>query len=172
MVHRQLHEEFIVILETHLGILLKIANAYTHTFQDREDLISEMVYEMWKAFPGFQGHSKVSTWIYRVALNTALNQNRKNRKKKDFLQHAIEISYNEQPEENGVNPQVELLYECIEDLDEFSKAIILLYLDGHKHEEIAEITGISASNVGTRISRIKEVLKNRAIFKQEHHGNQ
>jgi RNA polymerase sigma-70 factor (ECF subfamily) len=158
------------MLEAHLGILLKIARAYTHTFQDREDLISDIVYEMWKSFPDFKGHSKVSTWIYRVALNTALNQNRRNRKKRDFLQHAIDISTNESAEENSVNPQVELLYECIDELDEFSKAIILLYLDGHKHEEIAEITGISTSNVGTRVSRIKEVLKNRIITKQEHHG--
>lgn len=170
MVDRKLHEHFISLLEAHLGIILKIAKAYTHTFQDREDLISEITYEMWKAFPGFKGNSKVTTWIYRVALNTALNHNRRTRKKRDFLQHAIEISSDDSPEGTGLNPQIELLYECIAELDEFNKAIILLYLDGYKHDEIAEITGISKSNVGTRISRIKEALKNSVILKQERHG--
>jgi RNA polymerase sigma-70 factor (ECF subfamily) len=172
MVNRQLHEHFISLLETHLGIILKIARAYTRTFQDREDLVSEIAYQMWKAFPAFKGKSKVSTWIYRIALNTALNFDRRNRKRKDFLKYAIEISSDVSPEGTGGNPQIELLYECIAELDEFSKAIILLYLDGHKHDEIAEITGISTTNVGTRISRIKEALKNKVMLKQAHHGDQ
>ena len=171
MVDHQIHDRFISLLETNLGIILKISKAYTNTVQDREDLINDIVYEMWKSFPNFKGKSKISTWVYRVSLNTAMNYNRNTRKKRDFLQSAIEIYYDELSNKTDSNPQIEILNDCIADLDQFSKAIILLYLDGFKHEEIAEITGISKSNVGTRILRIKEQLRNTAIAKQVHYGN-
>lgn len=170
MADHQIHERFISLLEENIGIILKISKAYTNTLQDREDLINDIALEMWKAFPNFKGKSKISTWIYRVALNTAMNFNRKTRKKIEFIQGAIEIQYPDQTNDNDENPQLEILYDCIAELDEFNKAIILLYLDGKKHDEIAEITGISKSNVGTRISRIKEELKNSATLKQESYG--
>lgn len=170
MTDHQLHERFISLLETNLGILLKISKAYTGTLQDREDLVNDITYEMWKAFPNFKGNSKVSTWIYRVALNTAMNYRKRTRRKKDFLQDAIGYHRDEPSCETDPDPRVELLYDCIAELDEFSKAIILLYLDGYRHEEISEITGISKSNVGTRISRIKDQLKDRAAKKQMHYG--
>jgi RNA polymerase sigma-70 factor (ECF subfamily) len=170
MTDLQLHERFISLLEANLGIILKISKAYTNTAQEREDLVNDIAYEMWKAFPNFKGKSKVSTWIYRIALNTAMNYQKKSRRKRDFLQNIIEYYPDETPNENDSNPQVELLYDWIAELDEFSKAIILLYLDGYKHDEIAEITGISKTNVGTRISRIKEQLKTKAIKKQLHYG--
>jgi RNA polymerase sigma-70 factor (ECF subfamily) len=170
MIDLQLHERFISVLETNLGIILKISKAYTNTAQDREDLVNDIAYEMWKAFPNFEGKSKVSTWIYRIALNTAMNDHKKNRRQKDFLKDAIGFYTNEPPNDIDSNPQVEMLYDWIAGLNEFSKAIILLYLDGYKHIEIAEITGISKTNVGTRISRIKEQLKTKAIIKQLHYG--
>jgi len=166
----QLHERFISLLEKHVGIVLKISKAYTNTVQDREDLINDIAYEMWKAFPNFKGRSKVSTWLYRIALNTAMNYNRTTRKKRNFIQSAIEIYSNEPASEADSDPQIELLYDWIAELDEFNKALILLYLDGHKHDEIAEITGISKTNVGTRISRIKEQLRNMVIAKQVDYG--
>ena len=170
MTDHQLHERFISLLETNLGILLKISKAYTNTLQDREDLVNDITYEMWKAFPNFKGNSKVSTWIYRVALNTAMNYRKKTRKTKDFLQDAIGYHPDEASSEKAPDPRVELLYDCIAELDEFSKAIILLYLDGYRHEEISELTGISKTNVGTRISRIKDQLKDKAAKKQIHYG--
>jgi RNA polymerase sigma-70 factor (ECF subfamily) len=144
MMDQQNHERFISILERNIGMILKISRAFTNTVQDREDLVHDIAFEMWKSFPGFKGNSKVSTWIYRVALNTAMNYKR--------------------------DSHIEILYDCIAELDAFSKAIVLLYLDGYRHEEIAEITGISKSNVGTRISRIKEQLKSRAKTKQDSYG--
>ncbi len=166
----QQQERFISLLETHLGIILKISKAYTGTVQDREDLINDIVYEMWKAFPGFKGKSKISTWIYRVALNTAMNYRRNSSRKRDFLQGSIGLSAEIPSNDTESNPQIDLLYECIAELDEFSKAIILLYLEGYRHEEIAEITGISRTNVGTRISRIKEQLKSKATDKKLQYG--
>ena len=170
MVDLQLHERFISLLETNLGIILKISKAYTNTVHDREDLINDIAYEMWKSFPNFKGKSKVSTWIYRVALNTAMNYRKNTRRKRDFLRDSIDFYPDVPSNDSDSNPQIEMLYDCIAELDEFSKAIILLYLDGLKHDEISEITGISRTNVGTRISRIKEQLKNKAIEKQIHNG--
>lgn len=170
MVDRQIHEGFITLLEMNIGIILKISKAYTNTSQDKEDLISDIAFEMWKAFPNFQGKSKISTWIYRVALNTAMNYNRNTRRNRDFIQTAIELPNIELSNETDENPLIEILYDCIDELDEFNKAIVLLYLDGYDHNEISEITGISKTNVGTRISRIKEQLKSRALVKQDHYG--
>lgn len=170
MLDRQIHERFITLLESNIGIILKISKAYTRTSQDREDLMSDIAFEMWKAFPNFKGQSKISTWMYRIALNTAMNYNRNTRRNRDFIQSAIELQNLELSNEADANPQIEILYDCIGELDEFNKAIVLLYLDGHDHLEIAEITGISKTNVGTRISRIKEQLRNSAILKQDHHG--
>lgn len=171
MTDSPIHERFISLLEKHLGIILKISKAYTHTIQDREDLINDIVYEMWKSFPNFQGKSKVSTWLYRIALNTSMNYKRNTSKKRDFLQNTIDISGHEPANESDINPQIEWLNDSIAELDEFNKAIILLYLDGYKHDEIAEITGISKSNVGTRILRIKDQLRTTVLAKQTDHGN-
>jgi len=170
MTEHHINEQFIALLESHIGIILKISKAYTNTAQDREDLINDIAFEMWKASPNFKGKSKISTWVYRIALNTSMNYNRNTRRKKDFIQSAIDLSNTEQFIEIENNPLLEMLYDCIAELDEFSKAIILLYLDGYKHDEIAEITGISRTNVGTRISRIKEQLRNKAIAKQVDYG--
>lgn len=120
MTEHHIHEHFIALLESNIGIILKISKAYTNTAQDREDLINDIAFEMWKAFPNFKGNSKISTWVYRIALNTSMNYKRNSRRKKDFIQ-----------------------------------------------SEIAEITGISKTNVGTRISRIKEQLKNKCTMELE-----
>lgn len=170
MAELQSHEEFIHLLETNLGIILKISKAYTNTVQDREDLVNDIACAMWKAFPNFKGKSKVSTWIYRVALNTAMNYQKNTRRRRYFLQDAIEYDTNEPSNGMDSNPHLDLLYECIAELDDFSKAIILLYLDGYMHEEIAEITGISRSNVGTRVLRIKEQLRIMANSKKLYYG--
>ena len=154
-------EEFIKIFKANVGVVIKIAKAYTNTLHDREDLISDIVTELWWSFDTFKGQSAVSTWIYRVALNISMNFNRK--KKRDSLftfwsdskQFESLCLFTEEDDTS----ETELLYRSIEQLDAINKAIILLYLDGKTHEEIALITGISKTNVGTRIGRIKEQIK-------------
>jgi RNA polymerase sigma-70 factor, ECF subfamily len=161
MTDNNLIEQFLDILEKNIGTIIKISRVYTKITQDREDLINDIALELWKSFKSFNGNSKISTWIYRVALNTSMNYKRK--KKKDSLFFSLNDFKKE-----GIFPwliepdnsmESEVLYQCIDELDEMNKAIIMLYLDGNSHEEIAEITGISKSNVGTRICRIKEQLK-------------
>ena len=162
MTNTDLNDEFMDILEKNMPILLKISKAYTNLRQDREDLIAEIILQMWKSYNSFRKDSKVSTWVYRVALNTSMNYKRKQKTNplasllnetgdKDVFSWLII--------EQEDSSEIDLLYRSIDDLNTIDKAIILLYLDKNSHEEISEITGISKTNVGTRIGRIKDKLK-------------
>jgi RNA polymerase sigma-70 factor, ECF subfamily len=166
MTDNRQRDRFLDILENNIGIILKIAGVYAHTIHDREDLINDITLELWKSFGSFKGESKISTWLYRVALNTSMNFKRK--RKKDRLFFLDDIKQTDNPgwfTECQDTSQSEILYQCIDELNELNKAIILLYLDGRSHEEISDITGVSKTNVGTRISRIKEQIKKSAPSK-------
>ena len=159
-------DQFLEILEKNIGIILKIARAYSNTFPDKEDLVNDITLELWKSFGRFKGDSKISTWIYRIALNTSMNYKRKKEKDKLIFPEDLKQFENQgwiidQPD-SSIS---EILYLCIDELNKLNKAIILLYLDGNSQDEISEITGISKTNVGTRISRIKEQLKVLAFTK-------
>lgn len=167
MTKDKVSEQFLSVFEENTGIIIKISRAFTHTSYDREDLINDIALELWKSFEKFKGDSKISTWIYRVALNTAINYKRKRKNDSlfsflnDFRKEEITPWLVEQEESD----ESEVLYQCIDELNEINKAIILLYLDGNSHTEISEIMGISKTNVATRIGRIKEQIKNLAITK-------
>jgi len=159
-------DQFLDILEKNIGIIIKIARAYSKTLHDKEDLINDITLELWKSFGRFKGDSKISTWIYRIALNTSMNYKRKREKDRLFFLDDLKQIENlswliEQPDSS----HSEILYQCIDELNQLNKAIILLYLDGNSHDEISDITGISKTNVGTRIGRIKEQIKNLATTK-------
>ena len=159
-------DQFLYILEKNIGIIIKIARAYSKTLHDKEDLINDITLELWKSFGRFKGNSKISTWIYRIALNTSMNYKRKREKDRLFFLDDLKQIENlswliEQPDSS----HSEILYQCIDELDKLNKAIILLYLDGNSHNEISDVTGISKTNVGTRISRIKEQIKSLATSK-------
>jgi RNA polymerase sigma-70 factor, ECF subfamily len=166
MTDNRQRDQFLNILERNIGIILKIAGAYAKTVPDKEDLINDITLELWKSFGRFKGDSKVSTWIYRVALNISMNYKRKSEKNKfyffDDLKQTDGLNW---LVDNNDTSQLDILYQCIDELNKLNKAIILLYLDGNSHDEISEITGISKTNVGTRISRIKEQIKNLATTK-------
>lgn len=166
MTDDQIKDQFLGVLEKNIGVIIKISRVYTKLVQDREDLINDITLELWKSFRKFNGNSKISTWIYRVALNTSMNYKRK--KKKDTLFSSIndfKIETLEWLNEQDNSSESEILYQCIDELNELNKAIILLYLDGNSHDDISEITGISKTNVGTRIGRIKEQIRNLVIKK-------
>ena len=167
MTKDKLSEQFLSVFEDNTGIIIKIARAFTKTSHDREDLINDIALELWKSFERFKGDSKISTWIYRVAINISMNYKRK--KKKDsffsFLDDFKKVDSLPWLIEQDNSSESEILYNCIDELNEINKAIILLYLDGNSHDEISEIMGISKTNVGTRIGRIKEQIRNLAITK-------
>jgi RNA polymerase sigma-70 factor (ECF subfamily) len=160
-------EQFLDILDKNIGILIKLSRVYTNVAQDRDDLINDITLELWKSFKSFNGDSKISTWIYRVAINTSMNYKRKKRNDSMF------VSLTDFKKEDGLpwlaeqenSSELEILYSCIDELNEINKAIIMLYLDGNSHEEISEIMGISKTNVGTRITRIKDQMKSIALTK-------
>lgn len=169
MTDDDIQEQFLYILEKNIGMIIKISRAYTKVRQDREDLINDITLELWKSFERFKGDSKISTWIYRIALNTSMNYKRKKRNVSLFssVNDLREMDISSWLIEEDNSSDLEVLYNCIDELNEINKAIILLYLDGNSHDEMSEIMGISKTNVGTRISRIKEQIKNLATSKNE-----
>lgn len=152
-----LKERFLKLLEEHQGIVHHICTLYSHDQDDHNDLFQEIIFHLWRSFNSFQHQSKFSTWLYRVALNTAISQLRKN-KKINFtkLDEAENISI--EPAEN-MDEEIQLMYQAIRKLSKIDRAITMLYLEEHKYEEIAEILGIAASNVGVRINRVKTKLE-------------
>jgi len=152
-------EYFVELIKENQGILYKISSLYTNNEADRQDLRQEMIYQLWRSFDSFSGKSKISTWIYRVALNTALLFVKKDKRKGT----AITLDEGQLPlidtVDNVMEERIKLLYKTIRKLTDVERAIILLYLEGKKYEEIAEITGFTPTNIGTRIGRIKIKLK-------------
>jgi RNA polymerase sigma-70 factor (ECF subfamily) len=154
----QQDQAFVEIIRENEALIYKITRVYADTLEDEQDLYQEIVYQLWKSFPGFRGESKVSTWLYRVALNTAIALLNKEKRKARFLP-MHEALFN-RPEERDIlkEEQIGLLYGHIKTLSTVEKGIILLWLEGKNYEEIAAITGFSSSNVGTRLGRIKQKL--------------
>lgn len=164
-------KEFLLLLKQNIGIILKIVNIYSCNIEDRKDLMSDIVYELWKSYPKFRKESEVSTWLYRVALNTALKTKRKrDTNKLLFVEELILFDNTSLLNASRDRKGVESLYSCIEKLTPINKAIILLYLEDKSHEEIMEITGFSRTNVSTRLNRIRGLLKI-CIEKNEDYGN-
>jgi RNA polymerase sigma-70 factor (ECF subfamily) len=162
---------FLSLLEQHINIIVKIVNVYAYNTQDKKDLMSDIIFELWKSYPRFRGEAKVSTWLYRVALNIALKTKRKrDNNKLLFVDELITFDTDTFVDSSDERSNINLLYKCIEELNPINKAIILLYLDDKSNEEIAEITGLSRTNVSTRLNRIREQLKV-CMIKNEDYGN-
>ena len=162
-------EHFTKVIKANEGLIYKITTLYTDEKQDRKDLYQEIVYQLWKSFGSFHEQSKVSTWMYRVALNTAIFHLKKTKKRVDTIPFDLEMERWTEESDKTEEERIKLLYEQIQQLNLLDKGIILLFLEGKSHEEIAEIVGISTSNVGTKISRIKEKLKSQ-IKKNADYG--
>jgi len=155
----EMKKDFIERIEAHPGILYKICRLYSNDQEDFQDLRQEILYQLWKSFPHYKGTSAFSTWMYRIALNTALMKLRSADKKN------IMMSYNDDSPillGESVHTQieeVELLYLCIKELNQIERAIILLKLEGYNYQEISDLSGISPGNVSVRLVRIKDRLK-------------
>lgn len=152
-------EDFLSNIESHKGIIYKVANSYCKDGTDREDLIQEIILQLWKAFPSFTPEYKLSTWMYRIALNVAISAYRKASKRSQILQPLSETAIYLVEDKSEANENQELLQSLIRDLKEVDRALILLYLDGYLYPEIGKMLGISESNVSTKLSRIKQQLK-------------
>ena len=157
--HTSREERFLRLLNEHKGILYKVANAYSKGQDERNDLEQEIILHLWKAFPKFDERLRFSTWMYRVALNVAISSLRSRKKDWVSLESALE---HRAADEVASGDEIRILREMLAGLDELSRALMLLYLEGYTHAEIGEILGLSATNVGTRISRITASLQKQA----------
>lgn len=153
-------ERFIGILRDYKGILTKIIRSYCKNPDDRQDLEQEIIIQLWRALKNYDATYKLSTWIYRIALNVAISHYRRELKRKNDapLEEAL-FHVTADPAQDPYTERRELLYSFITKLNEFDRALIILYLEANSHKEIAEILGISETNVSTRLNRIKTKLK-------------
>ena len=149
------NQDFLHLLSAHEAILQKVSRMYAEIRTDREDLRQEIAYQLWKAWPGFRGDSKASTWVYRVALNTAISRVRKRKPLIDYLPFMPDRGET-LPEEDGPK---ERLFAAIRQLPKTDRALIALYFEDLPHAEISRIMGISDNAVATRLHRIKTKLK-------------
>ena len=150
-------EDFLTTIHDNQKIILKVCMMYRDGREDQEDLFQEIVYQLWKSYPGFKGESKISTWIYRIALNTAIAIYRKPKLPVKYYENFPE-SIHPSGEKTGSENEEQLFW-ALRKLNDSEKAIISLYLDEFSYREIAEITGLNENNVGVRLNRIKNKLK-------------
>ncbi|WP_119080328.1 RNA polymerase sigma factor [Chitinophaga alhagiae] len=146
--------EFIALIGQHQGIIAKICRLYRDSREDREDLFQEIVYQLWKSLPGYSGRAGFSTWLYRVALTTAIAAYRKKQPRIVYTAVLPEHAVGPGPG----NPAQEELLQALKKLNNGEKALIALYLEDLSYREIAAITGITENNVGVRLNRIKQKL--------------
>jgi RNA polymerase sigma factor (sigma-70 family) len=155
--------DFLAHLERHQGIVRKVALSYSRSAADRRDLEQEIVAQLWKSWPGYDGTRPFATWMYRVALNVAISIARSQRWQQpdvaslDDAGDALAIDRDDAEREHGVRE----LRQFIAGLDELNRALILLWLDELSYKEIADVLGISETNVATRINRAKQSLRER-----------
>jgi RNA polymerase sigma-70 factor (ECF subfamily) len=151
---------FNTIIDQHKGILVKVARAYCREEEERNDLLQEMMVQIWQSIHKYNDQYKMSTWLYRIVLNVAISfyrqHSRRISKYKSMNEQTLQIA----SENIATNEQqLKLLEQFIHELKEIDKALMLLYLEDKSHAEIAEIVGMSISNVGTKMGRIKDKLK-------------
>ena len=150
------------IIEQHKGILFKVARIYCRNEDDRQDLLQEMMIQIWKSLHRYNDKFAITTWLYRVSMNVAISFYRKNATRASKFRVLDEQTVQIPIEDKSENEQqLNLLEQFISELKEIDKALMILYLEDKSHTEIAEILGVSISNVGTKIGRIKDKLKTR-----------
>jgi RNA polymerase sigma-70 factor (ECF subfamily) len=164
-------EYFKSIVEEYYPIFYKIARSFTRNSADFEDLYQEILIQVYQSLKNFREESKQSTWIYKVALNTAMTYSRGNKKKRREVETDDMASHDRGSQTDGPEKKeeeerkIEMLYESINKLNKDDRAMILLHLEGKQYDEIAEIMGISKSNTGVKLMRIRKRLQSILISK-------
>jgi RNA polymerase sigma-70 factor, ECF subfamily len=151
-------KEFVELINKHQGIIHKICNVYFYGNTYKDDYYQEIMIRLWKSFPNFKKECAFSTWMYRVALNTAIDILRKQKMQPTYIELTHKENIYSDDESNAGSEMRDKLYEAIHCLNDLEKAIIILYHEDYDYKEIAEIIGITESNTGVKISRIKNQL--------------
>ncbi len=154
---------FLTELNRNIRIVHRVCRVYFYRDAvEREDVFQDIMYQLWKSYPLFRGESKLSTWIYKVALNTAITHVRRSVRTPQNVELPESIPHSSDLNDHvSRKEEVHLLYEAIDTLTDVDKAIILLHLEDQTYDEIASITGLSKTNVSVRLVRIKRTLKDR-----------
>lgn len=160
--HREL---FIKLIQENKRIIFKICNSYCPKREERDDLAQEIVYQLWKSIDDFNPDLKFTTWMYRIALNVAISFYRKDKKTGyiiPFEENLMELK-DDAEASLETDKNFSLMHQFIGELKEIDRSIVILYLDDKSYKEIAEITGLTETNVSTKINRIKETLRNKFL---------
>lgn len=144
-------------------MIIKIASIYTNSIEDRNDLSQEIIYQLWKSFDSFGQRSSLTTWMYRVAMNTAIYHLKLGKRKIKAIPMDDQVTNIHETDTIESEEKWQLLKQHIDNLNLLDKGIVILYLENKSYEEIAQIIGITASNVGTKLSRIKEKLRQQIL---------
>jgi RNA polymerase sigma factor (sigma-70 family) len=151
---------FLQLIAEHKGLLFKICRIYEDNADDRNDLLQEMTLQLWLAFDSFRGESKFSSWMYRVALNTAIVFFKKQKRRPDNTQLSHDFDMPDEASQTGEKEtQLALFYKAVQQLDKVEKALVYLYMENQPYADIAANLGISEGNVRVRINRVKNKLK-------------
>jgi RNA polymerase sigma-70 factor (ECF subfamily) len=153
-----LKEQFLQLIENNQGLLHKVCNMYCNSREDREDLFQDIVLQLWRSYPSFRGGSKVTTWMYRVALNNAITRLRKETRAENFAELSPE-AFQVPATEGDAGEEMATMYRAIRRLSQVDQALTLLYLDDCSYREMAEVLGISESHVGVKLHKIKDQLR-------------
>jgi RNA polymerase sigma-70 factor, ECF subfamily len=160
--------DFLEIINSNQGIIRKVCHLYSRDEAGKEDLYQEIVIQLWKSYGSFRGESKFSTWMYRIALNTAISDLRKQSRRVDLKFPEFIPREDADVKDDVKEEQLKHLYAAIQQLSEVEKAIVMLYLEDKSYEEMEEILGISNGNLRVKMNRIKDKL--RTITKEEAYG--
>ena len=154
-------DRFLEALRRHEQIINKVIRIYGVDSEDRSDLFQEIVYQLWRSFGSFKGESRISTWVYRVALNTAITSLRKSKKVPEHTELNDQYLHIPSFDTAKGSEQLKQLYSAIRSLGEVDRAVIMLYLEELSYKEIAEVLGLTEDNVGVKLNRIKTKLRAR-----------
>jgi RNA polymerase sigma-70 factor (ECF subfamily) len=169
MTEREQHHIFESWLTEHKALLFKVVRAYADGEKNSDDLFQEIAIQVWRSVPNFREESAVTTWLYRVALNTAIKWTRDEQKHREGRQSFENMEHLLQQNRTAVDERIEWIYTEIGKLDKIDRSLCLLLLDGFSYREMSDILGISESNVGVKIHRIKKHLIEKSE-EYDHHG--
>lgn len=151
------------LLRAHAGVIYKVANAYCRHPDDRPDLVQEICLQLWRSHPSFDGRSAPSTWIHRVAINVAISyfrgQSRRIRHTEALDETSMQINAADALWSNEASEDLQHLHQMIGRLDDVSRAVVLLFMEGYPYNEIAQMLGTTPGNIATRVGRIKQRLQ-------------
>ncbi|MDX1349757.1 MAG: sigma-70 family RNA polymerase sigma factor [Putridiphycobacter sp.] len=158
-------QAFLKHIKAHQGILIKVSKIYMDNAIDQEDLRQEIIYQLWKAYPKFKGESSFTTWMYRVAVNTAITFFKKEKKRHLFERFSDKVNVKQVEMNETIDEQLAVFYKAVHQLNKIEKALILYTIEGYAQKEIAQQLGLSEVNTRVKLKRTKDKIK--ALIKKQ-----